>query len=138
MIQSLDRVCHSDGSRLRNAELFLVSCDACYSRMERDRIRNRRSSVRGHITTRYIPHSSFVSVRGFAYSTSQRLKKRYRKQLEENGANTVLPTFHSAQCICDLGINDSQLCTWKSCGICNILKTGFEGFEFGLRNNSGR
>jgi len=65
-------------------------------------------------------------------------RKSYRQKLEENGAMSAVQTYHSAQCICDLGINDSRLCTWGSCGICNILKSGFESFEFGTRFNSGR
>lgn len=51
---------------------------------------------------------------------------------------SAVQTYHSAQCICDLGMNDSRLCTWNSCGICSILKSGFESFEFGARSNSGR
>ncbi|KAF8896053.1 hypothetical protein BD779DRAFT_1608447 [Infundibulicybe gibba] len=40
-------------------------------------------------------------------------------------------TFHSSQCICDLGHKDAAPCNFKSCGICNILKTSFKTFAFG-------
>jgi hypothetical protein len=66
------------------------------------------------------------------------IKNLYRQKLEDNGAMSAVQTYHSAQCICDLGMNDSRLCTWTSCGICSILKSGFESFEFGARSNSGR
>ncbi|TFK69963.1 hypothetical protein BDN72DRAFT_888149 [Pluteus cervinus] len=47
-------------------------------------------------------------------------------------------TFHSAQCICDLGFKNSALCSFKSCGICSIVKSAFRTFAFGASSNSGR
>lgn len=65
-------------------------------------------------------------------------RKAYRTKLEGDGQVSIAQTFHSAQCICDLGINDSRLCTWQSCGICNILKSSFTSFEFGIKSKTGR
>jgi len=65
-------------------------------------------------------------------------RKTYRAKLDGEGTTKMVQTFHSAQCICDLGFNDCRLCTWQSCGICNILKSSFEGFEFGAKSNTGR
>ncbi|KDQ55584.1 hypothetical protein JAAARDRAFT_133588, partial [Jaapia argillacea MUCL 33604] len=56
----------------------------------------------------------------------------------EDGGSFELQTYHSSQCICDLGVNDAILCDWKSCGICNIIKSSFHAFAFGVAQNSGR
>ncbi|PBL03357.1 hypothetical protein ARMGADRAFT_910664 [Armillaria gallica] len=47
-------------------------------------------------------------------------------------------TFHSAQCICDLGEKSPEVCQYKSCGICSIIKSSFTAFEFGDPFNNGR
>lgn len=47
-------------------------------------------------------------------------------------------TFHSSQCICDLGFKDSTLCSFKSCGICCVIKSSFKAFAFGEPYNNGR
>jgi len=49
-----------------------------------------------------------------------------------------LRTFHSSQCICDLGVGDAVLCSFKACGICNIVKSSFRAFAFGVTENTGR
>ena len=61
-----------------------------------------------------------------------------RMNLEALGGTQQLHTFHGAQCICDLGVSDSSLCNWKSCGICSIIKSSFTAFEFGVTSNTGR
>ena len=61
-----------------------------------------------------------------------------RKNLEVIGGTRQLHTFRGAQCICDLGITDSSLCEWKSCGICSIIKSSFAVLEFGATGNAGR
>ena len=61
-----------------------------------------------------------------------------RMNLEALGDTSQMRTFHGAQCICDLGVADSSLCNWKSCGICSIVKSSFTTFEFGVTSNSGR
>lgn len=58
--------------------------------------------------------------------------------LEAFGKASQVRTFHGAQCICDLGVADPSLCSWKSCGICSIIKSSFTTFEFGMTNNIGR
>lgn len=62
----------------------------------------------------------------------------YRKNLEVIGGTRQLHTFRGAQCICDLGVTDSSLCEWKSCGICSIIKSSFTVLEFGATSNLGR
>ncbi|CAA7269534.1 unnamed protein product [Cyclocybe aegerita] len=47
-------------------------------------------------------------------------------------------SFHSSQCICDLGTKDASLCNFKSCGICSIVKSCFKSFAFGANYNNGR
>lgn len=47
-------------------------------------------------------------------------------------------TFHSTQCICDIGTNNVKFCAWPSCGICAIIRSGFTAFEFGMKSNTGR
>lgn len=47
-------------------------------------------------------------------------------------------SFHSSQCICDLGFKDSALCSFKSCGICCPIKSSFKSFAFGAPANKGR
>ena len=47
-------------------------------------------------------------------------------------------SFHSSQCICDLGHKEPILCNFKSCGICLIVKSSFKSFAFGASSNSGR
>lgn len=61
-----------------------------------------------------------------------------RMNLEALGNTKQIRTFHGTQCICDLGVSDSSLCNWKSCGICSIIKSSFTAFEFGVTGNSGR
>ncbi|KAF8808620.1 hypothetical protein BYT27DRAFT_7137078 [Phlegmacium glaucopus] len=47
-------------------------------------------------------------------------------------------SFHSSQCICDLGHKEPTLCNFKSCGICSIAKSSFKSFAFGVASNNGR
>ncbi|KAI5985221.1 hypothetical protein EDC04DRAFT_2500237, partial [Pisolithus marmoratus] len=39
---------------------------------------------------------------------------------------------------CDMGTNGPALCTWGSCGICNIVKSAFREIAFGASFNKGR
>jgi hypothetical protein len=59
----------------------------------------------------------------------------------EKSASTglrMLPTYHASQCICNLGVKSSSLCDILSCGICQIVKSSFNVFAFGIPHNSGR
>ena len=48
-------------------------------------------------------------------------------------------TFHSSQCICDLGAKShASLCNIVSCGICSAVKSSFTEFAFGVKKNEGR
>ena len=47
-------------------------------------------------------------------------------------------SFYSSQCICDLGLYDPRLCSFKSCGICCVVKSFFKSFAFGEPFNKGR
>ncbi|GLB40707.1 hypothetical protein LshimejAT787_0805780 [Lyophyllum shimeji] len=48
-------------------------------------------------------------------------------------------TYHSSQCICNFGVDASSvLCSYKSCGICCIVKSSFNSFAFGVPFNTGR
>ncbi|KAF8552233.1 hypothetical protein OG21DRAFT_1511746 [Imleria badia] len=37
-----------------------------------------------------------------------------------------------------MGTKGTVLCDWRSCGICNIVKSGFECVAFGAPGNKGR
>ena len=47
-------------------------------------------------------------------------------------------SFHSSLCLCDLGTKGAVLCSSKSCGICQIVKSRFKSFAFGALSNTGR
>ncbi|KAL4062339.1 hypothetical protein J3A83DRAFT_1864565 [Scleroderma citrinum] len=55
-----------------------------------------------------------------------------------SGGMRLFRTFHASQCICDMGTNGTVLCTWASCGVCNIVKSAFKGVSFGAPHNKGR
>lgn len=61
-----------------------------------------------------------------------------RQSLESDGGVRLLRTFHASQCICDMGTKGTVLCDWRSCGICNIVKSSFERVAFGAPGNKGR
>ena len=58
--------------------------------------------------------------------------------LEALGNTRQIRTFRGAQRICDLGVVDSSLCNWKSCGVCTIIKSSFTAFKFGVTSDVGR
>ncbi|KAJ7081841.1 hypothetical protein B0H15DRAFT_940396 [Mycena belliarum] len=66
-----------------------------------------------------------VRVRHDAYRANQRATEEVR-------------TFHSSQCICDLGTKAPTSCDFKSCGICRIVKSSFHELAFGETYNNGR
>jgi len=68
----------------------------------------------------------------------EKSREVYGNKLSSVKQPRQLQTFHSAQCICDLGTTSTEPCDWPGCGICAILITGFNEFEFGARTNSGR
>ena len=61
-----------------------------------------------------------------------------RSKLTTLGIPRQIQTFHSTQCICDLGTTNTRFCTWRSCGICAIIRSAFTAFEFEVKSNSGR
>lgn len=65
-------------------------------------------------------------------------KESYAQKLKSSGGIRLLRTFHASQCICDMGTKGTVLCTWPSCGICNIIKSAFKGVAFGAPHNKGR
>jgi len=65
-------------------------------------------------------------------------KEAFRQSLESGGGVRLLRTFHASQCICDMGTKGTVLCDWRSCGICNIVKSGFQRVAFGAPGNKGR
>ncbi|EAU83113.2 hypothetical protein CC1G_11639 [Coprinopsis cinerea okayama7 len=65
-------------------------------------------------------------------------RTRHDQYRSMNPQLTEIRSFHSSQCICDLGYKDSVLCNFKSCGICCTVKSGFKAFAFGAPFNKGR
>ena len=60
------------------------------------------------------------------------------EKLTSTGTSQTLHTYHSSQCICNLGVKSSTLCDILSCGICQIVKSSFKAFAFGVPSNAGR
>ncbi|TFK27462.1 hypothetical protein FA15DRAFT_723863 [Coprinopsis marcescibilis] len=65
-------------------------------------------------------------------------RMRYDQYRSISPSLAEIRTFHSSQCICDLGYKDSALCSFKSCGICSIVKSSFKSLAFGVPFNKGR
>ncbi|KAH7910201.1 hypothetical protein BJ138DRAFT_1088159 [Hygrophoropsis aurantiaca] len=66
-------------------------------------------------------------------------KDAYRQKLESLATNLQwLRTFHASQCICDIGTKGPKLCSWNSCGICNVVRSAFKNIAFGAPYNKGR
>lgn len=54
------------------------------------------------------------------------------------GGYRELRTYYGAQCICPFAIKNMQLCEWRSCGICMVIKHSFTMFHFGEMTTRGR
>ncbi|KAH7929046.1 hypothetical protein BV22DRAFT_1003552 [Leucogyrophana mollusca] len=65
-------------------------------------------------------------------------KDAHRQKLESAGRIQLLRTFHASQCICDMGTKSPKMCSWNSCGICNVVGSAFKGVAFGVPHNKGR
>ena len=63
---------------------------------------------------------------------------RHDQFKSSNTSFEEIRTYHSSQCICDLGTKEPTLCSFRSCGICSIIKSCFKTFAFGLSCNNGR
>ncbi|KAJ2917360.1 hypothetical protein MD484_g3079, partial [Candolleomyces efflorescens] len=66
------------------------------------------------------------------------VRTRHEQYRARNQTFQEVRSFHSSQCICDLGAKEPVLCNFKSCGICSIIKSGFKSFAFGMSSNQGR
>jgi hypothetical protein len=64
-------------------------------------------------------------------------REAYQSKISAVKQSRQLQTFHSTQCICDLGTDSSDFCDWQACGICAIITNAFSTFEFGVKSNSG-
>lgn len=73
-----------------------------------------------------------------AQTTRSPLNISISQKAESTGNSDKIRTFHSSQCICDLGVRSSSLCDVLSCGICKAVKSSFKVFAFGVPRNSGR
>ena len=114
------------------------SGDAYDTGMEGHREGRGPEGVRNILAKGRIFCSRGVSVRQFCLKFPVYSLMNLRMNLEALGKTKQLRTFYGTQCICDLGVKDSSLCDWKSCGICLITKSSFTAFEFGATGNSGR
>jgi hypothetical protein len=66
------------------------------------------------------------------------IRLRHDQFKASNASFEEVRSFHSSQCICDLGTKEPTLCGFRSCGICSIIKSCFKAFAFGVSHNSGR
>lgn len=86
-------------------------------------------------------NSSVKVAKIFSIVNSQGARDKFetkQKKLISAGSVQMLRTFHSSQCICNLGHLDSKICDTPSCGICSVLKSSFKLFAFGIPHNDGR
>ncbi|KAJ7755526.1 hypothetical protein B0H16DRAFT_1828819 [Mycena metata] len=74
----------------------------------------------------------------YQVSVPRDVRARHNAYRANQRATEEIRVFHSAQCICDLGTKTASLCTFKSCGICCIVKSSFHEFAFGEHFNNGR
>ncbi|KAJ7168651.1 hypothetical protein C8R46DRAFT_1162942 [Mycena filopes] len=74
----------------------------------------------------------------YQVSVPRDIRARHNAYRASQRAAEEIRVFHSAQCICDLGTKTPTLCTFKSCGICCIVKSSFHEFAFGEKFNNGR
>jgi hypothetical protein len=106
--------------------------------MERYREGGGAQGIRDIFAEGRLYQSGGVSVRQSSRKSPTDPLINFRMNLEALGNTDQIRTFYGAQCICDLGATSSSLCSWKSCGICLIVKSAFTTFEFGATSNSGR
>ncbi|KAJ7300732.1 hypothetical protein DFH08DRAFT_128937 [Mycena albidolilacea] len=74
----------------------------------------------------------------YQVSVPRNIRDRHNAYRSNQRATEEIRVFHSAQCICDMGTKTPALCSFKSCGICCIVKSSFNEFAFGEKFNSGR
>ncbi|KAG8945920.1 hypothetical protein FRC04_012172 [Tulasnella sp. 424] len=60
----------------------------------------------------------------------------FAKAQAHGGSNTKSAWF-ACQCICDVGVKSADLCNFRSCGICMVVKSGFDELAFGQTTNNG-
>jgi len=83
-----------------------------------------------------LPSPSFKKAYEIIFPRDARI--RHEQYRAVNHTFEEVRGFHSSQCICDLGTKNAALCSFKSCGICQIVKSCFKSFAFGVPYNSGR
>uniref|UniRef100_A0A8H7Y2D8 PARP catalytic domain-containing protein n=1 Tax=Psilocybe cubensis TaxID=181762 RepID=A0A8H7Y2D8_PSICU len=84
------------------------------------------------------PGSSPSFEKAFEIILPRDVRLRHEQYRQANPTLEEIRTFHSSQCICDLGTKEPTLCNFKSCGICSIVKSCFKSFAFGASYNNGR
>jgi len=123
-------------------------CPVCASRSraepvlkELDPWGNAFKNLANTISFNWNPSNSVKIEKVFKVVNSQAIQDKFEtnsQKLMSAGSMEVLRTYHSSQCICNLGHLDSQICDKPSCGICSILKSSFRSFAFGDQFNNGR
>ncbi|KAJ7683702.1 hypothetical protein B0H17DRAFT_1160863 [Mycena rosella] len=74
----------------------------------------------------------------YQISVPREIRARHDAYRANQRATEEIRVFHSSQCICDMGTKTPALCSFKSCGICCIVKSSFHQFAFGETFNHGR
>ncbi|KAF8890342.1 hypothetical protein CPB85DRAFT_1553180 [Mucidula mucida] len=96
--------------------------------------------VRKHFASQWDPADKAkdaVPTLDKVYKVTSTTDDKNKFRLQQQSKKSIF-TFHSAQCICNLGTKAPDVCDFKSCGICNIVKSSFHSFEFGIPHNVGR
>lgn len=84
------------------------------------------------------PGPSPVFEKVYEVALPRDIRAKHEQYRASNPGFQQVRSFHASQCICDLGTKEAALCSFKSCGICSIVKSSFKTFTFGISHNNGR
>ncbi|KAF9492347.1 hypothetical protein BDN71DRAFT_1451765 [Pleurotus eryngii] len=74
----------------------------------------------------------------YEITASRDVRTRHDTYRTSHPVSEQIRVYHSSQCICDLGTKGPVLCDFRSCGICNVIKSSFKTLAFGVTCNNGR
>jgi len=97
--------------------------------------------VRDEIDSKWSSATSDINIAKIFRVVDSQAKQEmvtYRQNLASSGPVEQLLSFHSSQCVCDLGHLGSEFCTVQSCGICTAVQSSFRSFAFGVQHNTGK
>lgn len=134
--------CESCKGQPRAVGTLCISCDSLEPRLRELRpdeksFKNLQEQFRRKWDFPRAPTSPSLE-KVYEIHSSQDALIRRDQYMTVNHTFEKVPSFHSSLCVCDLGTKDAVLCSVKSCGICQIIKSRFKSFAFGALSNIGR